>query len=180
MDFTRIVERLLKLAVSVARNRRKHRQMLLMSWMLLLWLLLLVLLQVLYIYSLAKIFDCRTPQLTNQNQEFQAAWILHDNRCCCYCWCHVCGPSSSECLMAQAPSLLPVPLQVPNHFIWLIFFYWYFHSSMNFIAELMQFGDREFYRDWWWVASSIQSWFTLIILKYVLHLHQIYIKNPFR
>uniref|UniRef100_A0A8C1S642 O-acyltransferase n=1 Tax=Cyprinus carpio TaxID=7962 RepID=A0A8C1S642_CYPCA len=38
---------------------------------------------------------------------------------------------------------------VPNHFIWLIFFYWYFHSSMNFVAELMQFGDREFYRDWW-------------------------------
>ncbi|KTG47131.1 hypothetical protein cypCar_00030262 [Cyprinus carpio] len=40
-------------------------------------------------------------------------------------------------------------LAVPNHFIWLIFFYWYFHSSMNFVAELMQFGDREFYRDWW-------------------------------
>ncbi|XP_056336127.1 diacylglycerol O-acyltransferase 1a [Danio aesculapii] len=40
-------------------------------------------------------------------------------------------------------------LAVPNHFIWLIFFYWYFHSSMNFVAEIMQFGDREFYRDWW-------------------------------
>ncbi|XP_076866050.1 diacylglycerol O-acyltransferase 1a [Brachyhypopomus gauderio] len=40
-------------------------------------------------------------------------------------------------------------LAVPNHFIWLIFFYWFFHSSMNFVAELMQFGDREFYRDWW-------------------------------
>ncbi|XP_051519078.1 diacylglycerol O-acyltransferase 1-like isoform X2 [Myxocyprinus asiaticus] len=40
-------------------------------------------------------------------------------------------------------------LAVPNHLIWLIFFYWYFHSSMNLIAELMQFGDREFYRDWW-------------------------------
>uniref|UniRef100_A0A8C1AHW6 O-acyltransferase n=1 Tax=Cyprinus carpio carpio TaxID=630221 RepID=A0A8C1AHW6_CYPCA len=48
-----------------------------------------------------------------------------------------------------SPPLLPVLLQVPNHFIWLIFFYWYFHSSMNFVAELMQFGDREFYRDWW-------------------------------
>ncbi|ROI69409.1 Diacylglycerol O-acyltransferase 1 [Anabarilius grahami] len=44
-------------------------------------------------------------------------------------------------------------LAVPNHFIWLIFFYWYFHSSMNFIAELMQFGDREFYRDWCLVLS---------------------------
>ncbi|XP_067824997.1 diacylglycerol O-acyltransferase 1-like isoform X2 [Heptranchias perlo] len=40
-------------------------------------------------------------------------------------------------------------LAVPNHLIWLIFFYWFFHSSMNFLAELMQFGDREFYRDWW-------------------------------
>lgn len=39
--------------------------------------------------------------------------------------------------------------QVPNHLIWLIFFYWFFHSSMNFVAELLRFGDREFYRDWW-------------------------------
>ncbi|XP_057211138.1 diacylglycerol O-acyltransferase 1a [Triplophysa rosa] len=40
-------------------------------------------------------------------------------------------------------------LAVPNHLIWLIFFYWFFHSCMNFVAELLQFGDREFYRDWW-------------------------------
>ncbi|XP_067871898.1 diacylglycerol O-acyltransferase 1-like isoform X3 [Heterodontus francisci] len=40
-------------------------------------------------------------------------------------------------------------LAVPNHLIWLIFFYWFFHSCMNFLAELMKFGDREFYRDWW-------------------------------
>lgn len=46
----------------------------------------------------------------------------------------------------------PVP-QVPNHLIWLIFFYWLFHSCLNAVAELMQFGDREFYRDWWWVTS---------------------------
>ncbi|KAM6972973.1 LOW QUALITY PROTEIN: diacylglycerol O-acyltransferase 1a [Aplochiton taeniatus] len=40
-------------------------------------------------------------------------------------------------------------LAVPNHLIWLIFFYWFFHSTLNFLAELLQFGDREFYRDWW-------------------------------
>uniref|UniRef100_A0A673MYV6 O-acyltransferase n=1 Tax=Sinocyclocheilus rhinocerous TaxID=307959 RepID=A0A673MYV6_9TELE len=40
-------------------------------------------------------------------------------------------------------------LAVPNHLLWLIFFYWFFHSSMNFVAELLRFGDREFYRDWW-------------------------------
>lgn len=39
--------------------------------------------------------------------------------------------------------------QIPNHLIWLIFFYWLFHSCLNAVAELMQFGDREFYRDWW-------------------------------
>lgn len=44
------------------------------------------------------------------------------------------------------------PPQVPNHLIWLIFFYWLFHSCLNAVAELMQFGDREFYRDWWWVT----------------------------
>lgn len=40
-------------------------------------------------------------------------------------------------------------LAVPNHLIWLIFFYWFFHSCLNAVAELLQFGDREFYRDWW-------------------------------
>ncbi|KAL2080260.1 hypothetical protein ACEWY4_024053 [Coilia grayii] len=49
-------------------------------------------------------------------------------------------------------------LAVPNHFIWLIFFYWFFHSSMNFVAELMQFGDREFYRDWWNSESVTYFW----------------------
>uniref|UniRef100_A0A8B9LF55 O-acyltransferase n=1 Tax=Astyanax mexicanus TaxID=7994 RepID=A0A8B9LF55_ASTMX len=39
-------------------------------------------------------------------------------------------------------------LAVPNHLLWLIFFYSFFHSSMNFMAELLRFGDREFYRDW--------------------------------
>ncbi|KAK2830460.1 hypothetical protein Q5P01_018391 [Channa striata] len=49
-------------------------------------------------------------------------------------------------------------LAVPNHLIWLIFFYWFFHSCMNFLAELMQFGDREFYRDWWNSESITYFW----------------------
>ncbi|CAF1030665.1 unnamed protein product, partial [Didymodactylos carnosus] len=40
-------------------------------------------------------------------------------------------------------------LAVPNNIVWLIFFYWYFHSVLNLIGELTYFGDREFYRDWW-------------------------------
>lgn len=42
-------------------------------------------------------------------------------------------------------------LAVPNHLIWLIFFYWFFHSCLNVVAELLRFGDRVFYRDWWYV-----------------------------
>ncbi|KAF7708539.1 diacylglycerol O-acyltransferase 1b [Silurus meridionalis] len=49
-------------------------------------------------------------------------------------------------------------LAVPNHFLWLIFFYSFFHSSMNFVAELLRFGDREFYRDWWNAESITYFW----------------------
>ena len=40
-------------------------------------------------------------------------------------------------------------LAVPNHVIWLIGFYCFFHSYLNVLAEILRFGDREFYRDWW-------------------------------
>ncbi|XP_058132168.1 diacylglycerol O-acyltransferase 1 isoform X2 [Dasypus novemcinctus] len=49
-------------------------------------------------------------------------------------------------------------LAVPNHLIWLIFFYWFFHSCLNAVAELLQFADREFYRDWWNSESVIYFW----------------------
>lgn len=44
-------------------------------------------------------------------------------------------------------------LQVPNHLIWLLFFYAIFHSGLNITAEVLQFGDRTFYKDWWWVCD---------------------------
>ncbi|KAM9015772.1 LOW QUALITY PROTEIN: diacylglycerol O-acyltransferase 1 [Ara ararauna] len=49
-------------------------------------------------------------------------------------------------------------LAVPNHLIWLIFFYWFFHSCLNVVAELLRFGDREFYRDWWNSESVTYFW----------------------
>jgi len=49
-------------------------------------------------------------------------------------------------------------LAIPNHIIWLIFFYWYFHSCTNFIGEIMKFADREFYRDWWNANSVPYFW----------------------
>ena len=39
--------------------------------------------------------------------------------------------------------------QVPSHVLWLMAFYWLFHSVLNVIAELLRFGDRCFYKDWW-------------------------------
>eukprot|EP00058_Branchiostoma_floridae_P026881 XP_002612372.1 hypothetical protein BRAFLDRAFT_280106 [Branchiostoma floridae] len=49
-------------------------------------------------------------------------------------------------------------LAIPNHFIWLIFFYWFFHSNLNVLAEITQFADRTFYRDWWNSESVPYFW----------------------
>ncbi|KAJ3597297.1 hypothetical protein NHX12_000825, partial [Muraenolepis orangiensis] len=49
-------------------------------------------------------------------------------------------------------------LAVPNHMLWLMFFYWFFHSSLNFIAELLRFGDRQFYKDWWNSETVTYFW----------------------
>lgn len=49
-------------------------------------------------------------------------------------------------------------LAVPNHVIWLIWFYMFFHSLLNIIAELTRFADREFYRDWWNSESVYYFW----------------------
>eukprot|EP00064_Thunnus_orientalis_P009548 superscaffoldBa00001220_g9572 len=50
------------------------------------------------------------------------------------------------------------PLEVPNHLLWLMFFYWFFHSSLNFSAELLRFGDRQFYNDWWNSETVTYFW----------------------
>lgn len=49
-------------------------------------------------------------------------------------------------------------LAVPNHLLWLMFFYWFFHSSLNFSAELLRFGDRQFYKDWWNAETVTYFW----------------------
>lgn len=39
-------------------------------------------------------------------------------------------------------------LSVPNTYVWLLGFYWFFHLWLNLLAELTRFGDRLFYKDW--------------------------------
>ncbi|KAK3065328.1 hypothetical protein LTS18_001079 [Coniosporium uncinatum] len=45
-------------------------------------------------------------------------------------------------------------------FCWLAGFYALFHSFLNALAEIMRFGDREFYGDWW-NAPSLRLYWTL-------------------
>lgn len=39
-------------------------------------------------------------------------------------------------------------LSIPSIYIWLCMFYAVFHSYLNMWAELLRFGDREFYKPW--------------------------------
>ena len=40
-------------------------------------------------------------------------------------------------------------IAIPNGCVWLLMFYAVFHSYLNVIAELLRFGDRLFYKEWW-------------------------------
>ncbi len=43
-------------------------------------------------------------------------------------------------------------------YVWLLGFYGVFHSFFNAVAELLRFGDRQFYQDWWNARSLDEYW----------------------
>ncbi|XP_054821344.1 diacylglycerol O-acyltransferase 1A-like isoform X3 [Prosopis cineraria] len=49
-------------------------------------------------------------------------------------------------------------LSVPNLYVWLCMFYCFFHLWLNILAELLRFGDREFYKDWWNAQTVEEYW----------------------
>ncbi|XP_077210647.1 membrane bound O-acyl transferase (MBOAT) family protein [Tasmannia lanceolata] len=49
-------------------------------------------------------------------------------------------------------------LSVPTLYVWLCMFYCFFHLWMNILAELLRFGDREFYKDWWNAKTIEEYW----------------------
>ncbi|KAK8535393.1 hypothetical protein V6N12_056912 [Hibiscus sabdariffa] len=49
-------------------------------------------------------------------------------------------------------------LSVPNLYVWLCMFYSFFHLWLNILAELLRFGDREFYKDWWNAKTVEEYW----------------------
>ncbi|XP_018407025.1 PREDICTED: diacylglycerol O-acyltransferase 1 isoform X2 [Cyphomyrmex costatus] len=51
-------------------------------------------------------------------------------------------------------------LAIPNHLVWLCFFYLTFHSSLNLLGELLHFADRNFYSDWWNANNIDTFWRT--------------------
>ncbi|XP_043287985.1 diacylglycerol O-acyltransferase 1 [Venturia canescens] len=65
-------------------------------------------------------------------------------------------------------------LAIPNHLMWLCFFYLTFHSYFNLMGELLHFADRNFYQDWW-NANNIdtfwRTWNTPVHRWAVRHLY---------
>ena len=53
---------------------------------------------------------------------------------------------------------MTLKLSVPASYLWLTFFYSFFHSYLNFWAELTCFGDRRFYDDWWNASNLGEYW----------------------
>ncbi|XP_014212742.1 diacylglycerol O-acyltransferase 1 isoform X2 [Copidosoma floridanum] len=51
-------------------------------------------------------------------------------------------------------------LAIPNHLMWLCFFYLIFHSFFNLMGELLHFADRKFYCDWWNANNIDTFWRT--------------------
>uniref|UniRef100_A0A183C324 O-acyltransferase n=1 Tax=Globodera pallida TaxID=36090 RepID=A0A183C324_GLOPA len=71
-------------------------------------------------------------------------------------------------------------LAIPNHLIWLMCFYLFFHSFLNLIAELLCFADREFYLDFWNSESVATFWKTWNIPVHrwaIRHMYRPFVRN---
>ena len=51
-------------------------------------------------------------------------------------------------------------LALINTYLWLLMFYFYFHLYLNLWAEILRFGDRVFYKDWW-NSSEVSAYWRL-------------------
>ncbi|KAL0894797.1 hypothetical protein ABMA27_013323 [Loxostege sticticalis] len=65
-------------------------------------------------------------------------------------------------------------LSVPNHLIWLCFFYLSFHSFLNLMGELLHFADRKFYGDWWNATNISVFWSTWNMPVHVWAVRHVY------
>lgn len=49
-------------------------------------------------------------------------------------------------------------LSIPNTYVWLLGFYFFFHLWLNLLGELTRFGDRLFYKEWWNARTIDEYW----------------------
>jgi len=49
-------------------------------------------------------------------------------------------------------------LAIPSLLVWILGFYTFFHLYLNVIGELLRFGDRSFYHDWWNSTTLAEYW----------------------
>ncbi|KAF3648268.1 Diacylglycerol O-acyltransferase 1 [Capsicum annuum] len=71
-------------------------------------------------------------------------------------------------------------LSVPNLYVWLCMFYCLFHIWLNILAEILRFGDREFYKDWW-NAKTIDEGVAVLISFFISAVfHELCIAVPCR
>ena len=55
-------------------------------------------------------------------------------------------------------------LSIPNTYIWLLVFYFYFHLWLNLLAELTRFGDRQFYKEWYEAAIAPPAFYLPLVV----------------
>ncbi|KAJ1259606.1 hypothetical protein BS78_10G168400 [Paspalum vaginatum] len=73
-------------------------------------------------------------------------------------------------------------LSVPTLYVWLCMFYCFFHLWLNILAELLCFGDREFYKDWWNAKTVEEYWrmWNMPVHKWIIrHIYFPCIRNGF-
>uniref|UniRef100_A0A0D9WDN8 O-acyltransferase n=1 Tax=Leersia perrieri TaxID=77586 RepID=A0A0D9WDN8_9ORYZ len=71
-------------------------------------------------------------------------------------------------------------LSVPNVYLWLCMFYAFFHLWLNVLAEILRFGDREFYKDWWNARTIDEEVAVLISFLVSAVLHELCVAVPCR
>lgn len=66
-------------------------------------------------------------------------------------------------------------LAIPNHLIWLTWAYLLFHSYLNTLAEILQFADRLFYKEWWNAGNIGIFWRT-----WNIPVHQWFVRHVYK
>ena len=67
-------------------------------------------------------------------------------------------------------------LAVPNTIFWVAGFYGFFHLWLNILGELLYYGDRNFYKDWWNCRSIEEYWKTWNLPVHFWFIRHVY--NP--